>query len=109
MHEIKIKHLSVNEAWKGRRFKTTAYHQYDMYLSYLLPFILLPEGKLKLSVVFGVSSAGSDIDNPLKPFLDILSKKYKFNDNRIYELNIKKEVVKKREEFIKFKIESYDY
>ncbi len=59
---------------------------------------------LKLDLVFGFSSNGSDIDNPVKPLLDILQKKYGFNDNQIFELNIKKEIVKKNKEFIKLNI-----
>ena len=44
----------------------------------------------------------SDIDNPLKPFLDILQKKYGINDRDINELLVKKTVVKKGDEFIFF-------
>ena len=33
-----------------------------------------------------------DFDNPIKPFVDILQKKYGFNDRDVYELNVKKEV-----------------
>jgi Holliday junction resolvase RusA-like endonuclease len=46
----------------------------------------------------------ADIDNPLKPILDVLQKKYGFDDRQIYELNVKKEIVKKGDEFIKLKI-----
>ena len=62
------------------------------------------ERKLKIEIVFGFSSSGSDIDNGLKPFLDCIQKKYGINDNKVYELNVKKEVVKKGNEFIEFKI-----
>jgi Holliday junction resolvase RusA-like endonuclease len=103
---IKIKPLSVNKAWQGKRFKTKEYETYSTYLSYLLPAQIDNidfNKKLKLDIVVGYSSAGSDIDNFLKPFLDILQKKYEFNDSKIYELNIKKEVVPKKQEFIDFK------
>jgi len=33
-----------------------------------------------------------------------LQKKYKFNDYEIYELNVKKVIVKKGQEYIKFNI-----
>ena len=59
---------------------------------------------LKINLVFGFSTNASDIDNPTKPILDILSKKYKFNDNQVQELNIKKEITKKNQEFIKLEI-----
>jgi len=62
----------------------------------------IPEGKLKLVLEFGVSSKLADWDNPIKPFQDILQKKYGFNDNRVYEAIVKKVDVKKGEEFISF-------
>tara|TARA_R110002124_G_scaffold283449_2_gene459474 strand:- start:3344 stop:3679 length:336 start_codon:yes stop_codon:yes gene_type:complete len=106
MIRINIKPLSVNNAWAGRRFKTQEYKTYEKMLTPLLPSRLLSDlkGKLELSIVFGFSSKGSDGDNPLKPFIDILSKKYGFNDNQIYSYVIKKEIVKKGFEFIDFKI-----
>ena len=73
----------------------------------LLPAIEVPKGKLSISINYGFSNSMSDIDNPCKPFLDILQKKYKFNDNMIYELIQTKEIVKKGSEFICFSIEIY--
>ena len=104
MIEVKIKPLSVNDAWKGRRFRTDAYKSYERALLLMLPKITLPKSPYKLELVFGFSSKGSDIDNPNKNLTDVLSKKYGFNDNEIYELHVKKEIVKKGQEFIKFQI-----
>ncbi len=104
--KIKIKPLSVNDCWRGRRFKTPHYKSYEQHVVYLLPRIKIPSGKLKLSIVWGLSSKSGDIDNPLKPFLDILQKKYVFNDKKIYKIDIEKVDVKKGEEFIEFEIES---
>jgi len=106
MNKINIKPLSVNEAWKGRRYKTTAYNNYERSLLYLLPCSTIPLGALKIDIIYGFSNTGSDIDNPTKMLLDVMQKKYGFNDSRIYELNIKKEIVKKGDEFIKYSIES---
>lgn len=72
--------------------------------------ILLPPLKidfkrdLSVELTFGFSSVSSDIDNPLKPILDVLQKKYKFDDKQIFELNVKKEIVKKGDEFIELTI-----
>jgi len=107
MNVVKIKPLSVNQVWQGRRFKTKKYHQYEKELSSLLPQASF-KGCLKINVVFGFSSKLSDIDNPLKPFLDVLVKKYNFDDRQIFELNVKKEIVKKGSEFIKYKIKELD-
>jgi Holliday junction resolvase RusA-like endonuclease len=106
MTKISIKPLSVNQAWKGKRFKTNIYKKYEKDCFTILPKITVPDGKLKAYLVFGFSSTLSDADNPVKCFVDILQKKYGFNDNKIYEYSIKKVDVKKGEEFIEFSIVS---
>ena len=105
MYKIKIKPLSVNDSWKGRRFKSDKYKAYEVELLYILPKLDIPKGiKLELHINVGFSSKGSDLDNVCKPFQDILSKKYNFNDNQIYKLVMTKEIVHKQSEFISFKI-----
>ena len=101
---IKIKPLSVNQCFQGRRFKTSKYTKYERDVMLMLKPIKIPESPLKIEIKYGFSSKLADIDNPCKPFLDILQKKYKFNDRDIYELIQKKEIVLKGEEFIEFKI-----
>lgn len=49
-----------------------------------------------------MSSSLADIDNFLKPFIDILQKKYGFNDKLIYKLSVKKVKVAKGDEYIDF-------
>lgn len=106
MIEIKLKPLSVNSAFKGRRFRTDDYNKYIRNMLFLLPKIEIGPAPYELSVVFGYSSKASDIDNGLKSFLDCLVKKYGFDDRDIYKLNVKKEIVKKGEEFTNFEIKS---
>ncbi len=102
---INIKPLSVNDAWRGRRFKTDNYKAWQRGLLMMLPKNKESlNGNLKIEIVFGFSSHASDIDNPLKTLIDTLQKKYKFNDNQITELNVKKEIVKKGKEFIKYQL-----
>ncbi len=103
---IRIKPLSSNDAWKGRRFRSDLYKQYASDLLGLLPKLTLPDPPYKITYEFGFSSKGSDIDNPLKSLGDILQEKYKFNDNQVYEMHIHKKIVKKLGEYISFKIES---
>lgn len=107
MIELKIKPMSVNEAWQGRRFKTDKYKQYEIDMLLLLPKICLKFDRYCVNIVFGMSNIGSDIDNPIKQTLDILQKKYGFNDKYIFELNVKKEITKKGSEFIKFEIKQF--
>ncbi len=64
----------------------------------------IPDGKIWLTFTVGYSSRGSDIDNFLKPAIDILSEYYGFNDNRVYVLHVIKEIVNKGDEFIDFEI-----
>lgn len=103
-----IKPLSVNKAWQGKRFKTKDYLQYEKHVLLLLPKLIIPDGKLLLEITFGVSNKASDIDNPIKPFLDILQKKYNFDDKQVYKLIVNKEITAKNQEFIKFKITKYE-
>ncbi len=105
---ISIKPLSVNECWRGRRFKTKEYKNYEKELSALIPKFKAPDGELYLKVQFGFSSKSSDIDNPLKPFIDILQKKTLFNDKMIRKLAVSTTYTKKGAEFIRFKLVSYD-
>jgi Holliday junction resolvase RusA-like endonuclease len=105
--KIKIKPLSVNLVWKGQRFKTKEYKKYEMEMFYLLPKLEVPNGRLELNIIFGFSSKGSDIDNCCKPLMDILSKKYEFNDNLIYKLKVEKVDVAKGEEYIDINIAEY--
>ncbi len=99
--------MSVNRAFKGRRFRTKEYDTYQKNLLLLLPKLKVPEGKLFVTIEYGLSSKLSDIDNPNKQFLDTLVKKYGFDDRAIYRLNTEKVDVPKGKEYIKFKIEPY--
>lgn len=101
---LKIKPLSVNGCWQGRRFKTPKYKKYEKDVMAMLPDIVIPATDLKLTIEWGFSSAASDIDNPLKPFIDILQKKYGFNDSKVHELHVKKKKCKKGAEYILFSI-----
>ena len=107
--KIEIKPLSVNDAWKGKRYKTDKYKKFQHDLLLLLPRECeIPEGELHIDIVFGFSNGGSDWDNPIKPFVDILQKKYGFNDNRIKSATVLVSKKKKGEESIGFLISPHD-
>ena len=106
MTVIKIKPLSVNKAWKGRRYKTQEYKNYEKTLLWTLPRIKIPDPPYFISYIFGFSSSLSDADNPVKPFQDVISKKYGFNDKLIKKFLVEVKDVKKGEEFVEFKIET---
>jgi Holliday junction resolvase RusA-like endonuclease len=73
----------------------------------MLKPILIPTGPLKIDYVFWFSNKKSDIDNPIKPFQDVLCKKYWFDDSQIYCITVQKKIVKKWDEFVAFSIEKY--
>ena len=106
--KINIKPLSVNACWQGKRFKTERYKAFELETLLLLPKkYKVPLGMLEIRLRWGFSSKLSDFDNPIKPFTDILQKKYDFNDRRIFRAIIEKVIVKKGEEFIEFEILKY--
>lgn len=104
MQKINIKTLSVNEAWKGRRIKTAKYVKYERDMLILLPNLPHIEPPYRLNIVVGFSNKASDLDNILKPFIDILQKKYKINDKYIEILHVEKQIVTKKNEFISFEL-----
>lgn len=99
---LEVKPLSVNQAWQGRRFKTPKYKGFEHEVLLKLPYAKKQfKGDLRLDITFGFKSTLSDIDNGLKPILDVLQKKYGFDDRQIFELRVKKIIGK---EFINIKI-----
>ena len=107
MIKIDIKPLSVNEAWQGKRFKTKEYERYEKSILILLPKINIPSKPYCLTIEFRFSSRKSDIDNPLKPLIDILQKKYAIDDKDINKLIVEKKLVKKGEESILFQLDRF--
>lgn len=105
---VRIKPLSVNDCFKGKRYRTDEYNRYRVAVGLLLPkHLVVPEGYLRVYYEFGLSSLGGDWDNPVKPFQDILQERYGFNDSRILEASVKKILVKKNAEYIRFKIDTF--
>jgi Holliday junction resolvase RusA-like endonuclease len=103
---VEIKALSVNKAWQGKRFKTKEYVAYEKEVMDKLEFVDMSQTKMpiELSLIVGFSNMASDVDNVVKPFLDILQKKYKFNDKYVFRLIVEKMLVEKGAEFIEFYI-----
>jgi Holliday junction resolvase RusA-like endonuclease len=103
--KINEKPLSVNQAWQGKRFKTPAYKDYEKsMLLQMPPKNIEPNQMLRVEFFFGFSNKASDLDNPVKLLLDLAQKKYGFNDSNVFELNVRKCIVKKGEEFLQIGI-----
>lgn len=105
---VDIKPLSVNQAWQGKRFKTPAYKAYEKELLLKLRPYEVPDGVIEITLRFGLSSKLADFDNPVKPFVDCLQKKYGFNDRQIKRAIIEVDNVKKGEEYIFFELKEMD-
>lgn len=107
MIRIPLKPLSLNHAYRGRRFETPELRAYKDELLYRLPRIKLPTGKLRVVYQFGVSSKNADGDNLVKCFQDALAEKYGFDDRDIYGWAFEKVDVAKGQEFVAFEIGPY--
>ena len=109
MHKIDTKSFSTNMMYRGRKSKSYKYLNWQEHMMCILPDHTIPEGKLKLEVEVGLSNMGADLDNFAgKAFIDTLSNKHGFNDNRIYQILMTKVKVKKGAEYIKYNIKGYE-
>lgn len=106
MIRINIKPLSVNALYRGRRYKTKAYEEYERAVFFSLPKMKVPDGPIYLQIEAGMSNRRADLSNVIKGFEDLLGKKYGFNDNRVFKILMEKRIVGKGEEYVAFKIES---
>jgi Holliday junction resolvase RusA-like endonuclease len=104
MITLPIKPLSLNSAYRGRRFSTPDLNQFKRDVGRLLPKKNIPTGKLSVKYIFGVSSKNADGDNLIKVLQDTLAECYGFNDKVIYHWDVTKVDVGKGEEFISFEI-----
>jgi Holliday junction resolvase RusA-like endonuclease len=107
MIKLLIKPLSVNSAFKGRRFRHKNYDIFEKSVLTMLPPMDLPDPPYEIHYEFGFSSVASDVDNPAKCTTDVLSKKYGFNDKHVFRMVLEKTKVKKGDEYIKFQIIQY--
>lgn len=104
MVKLSIKPISLNSAYRGRRFATAELKQFKVDMSRILPKLDIPKGRLAVHYIFGVSSKNCDGDNLAKATQDCLAECYGFNDRIIYKWVMEKVDVKKGEEYILFNI-----
>ena len=108
--KIDIRPLSINEAYRtpkgARRYKTAQYNSFISALQWLLPKEIELFPKMTIWMEWGIKNTARDVDNPVKPFIDVLQKRYKFNDSRVYKIVAEKVISK--QEYIKFEISEYE-
>ena len=108
MFEVKLKPLSVNNAYKGRRFPTDELKVYKKAMPLLLPRDLqLPPNKLVLLFRFHFKREASDVDNCCKAAQDIITKHYGVDDRMIYLTMNEKIVDFKAAEYLEFEFLEY--
>lgn len=107
MIRVHVKPLSANKAWCGRRFKSKDYISYEQEVLLRLPKFKLPPSPFTIKLIFGFSNKAADWDNPIKLFVDLLQKKYKFNDKLIKRGIVDKVLVKKGKEFVDWELTTW--
>ena len=111
--KLKIKPISVNEAWQVRgfrKFKSKKYKDFQTEVYKQLgkkKWNFESSDLLDVNVQVGFSNKLSDLDNALKPLFDTLSDYYDWNDNKIYKIKTEKFIVPKKEEYIHVKFKIY--
>jgi len=112
---VQIKPMSMNQAWRAvpvknrpgiaRNVKSRPYRKYEMDVSLQLPATFkLPPPPYAIYLEFGLSNKNADWDNPIKPFVDILQARYKFNDKEIRTALVTKVIVTKGQEYVRWDI-----
>ena len=63
---------------------------------------------VNFTVTAGLSNRGADLDNVIKPLLDTYQGIFEeFNDNKVYHIELTKEITKKGEEFLHVIVEEH--
>ena len=75
--------LSINKAWQGRRYKTREYDDFITDCLWSLPRRKMIRGNVAVIMDFYLKRAKNcDVDNFIKPLLDIIVKKGYIKDDR---------------------------
>ena len=106
---IKIKPISVNKVWQGKRFRTPEYRDWIDKALWLMKKQEKVGGRIYLKITFYIKyPLKSDLDNYLKPSIDLIVRKGWIEDDRfIFKLDTQKiEVKKEEDERIEYEIKS---
>ena len=107
-HRFQVKPLSAN-AMTGRNktYQTAAYTAYQNEIRDELMGIAWPfeAEQVHFDIEAGLSNRGQDLDNIVKPVLDTYQIIYEeFNDNKVYEITLRKTIVPKGDEFLHVRV-----
>ena len=105
-----IKPVSVNRAHYKNKKRTKEYNDYIEAWSYYLEGSKIPDDieikdmQFKITVHVGFSNRASDLDNILKPTIDIMQSHFGFNDKQIIHIEAFKHIVQKGKDYIYVKL-----
>lgn len=110
--KLKIKPLSVNKCWQGRRFKTPDYKSYETELVFLIKMRKLEKvcGFVTIDYHFYLKNFKmSDAGNFEKPLTDIIVKSGLIDDDRfIKKMTLEKFQCIGNDEYIEINIDKYE-
>ena len=106
---INEKPFSANKMYTGRKRRSVWYKAFEKAMMKQLPEVEVSQykGYMQVHIIIGVSTILFDQDNACKPILDVLQKRYGFNDNKIFYMTVKKMLVNKGDEFINVDLKKY--
>ena len=110
-----VKPISANMMFAG-----TQYYKRKQYVAYqtiiyaslhsMEAFWTFGKRPVSINVVAGLSSRASDLDNIIKPLLDTLQSYHmftEFDDKAVYEIYLRKELVKRGKEYLDVTISDF--
>ena len=109
MTHLKIKPISTNAMYVGRRWKSPAARQFEKDIALLLAVHAKekpPDGDLAIHFRFGTTRR-QDLSNCVKLVEDCIARHYGIDDRRFCAMTLVRVHVKSGGEFISFQIEEY--
>lgn len=112
MHTIDLQPLSQNQAWKGRRYSTPEYKLYADRLHIEFRKLDLPkidpDQRFYVFYEWGITDR-QDGSNCVKLFEDQICKYLGVNDRKVAAFYSRKRIVKRSDQYIKFKLFAEEY
>ena len=113
-NRFKTKPLSANKMFGARGKRTFKSPEYVAYQNEIRDDLMGTDWPFKTDPVSfivnaGLSNRGADIDNVIKPIFDTYQGIFEeFNDNKVYYVELHKEIVSKGEEFLRIRVASHN-
>ena len=106
-----LKPVSVNQAWYRNKKRSKLYNDYiegwqDYLMGEEIPVdIDRKDMRFKVIVHVGFSNRASDLDNVIKPTIDIMQQWFDFDDKQVIHLEAFKHITQKGRDYIHVRLE----